>query len=239
MKNIIAIQGLKGSGKDEVAKFLRYLLGTPSWMHQYWMAKLLNFKPLRNKWVISRYASKLKEILSIIMNVDCNRFEDREFKEKYFFDFNNYKLMFIDNVPKDKLITDKKFCNLIKQNRLEEINKNYILSIRQILQFFGTEICRKFLGDNLWIHCTLNDKHQNVIIADQRFIVENNTLLNSDYNKFIIHVCRNLCQVGRHSSEQEVMELYRKKRYDYEMPNNGTLKDLFNNCKTASLFLFK
>lgn len=29
MKNIIAIQGYKGSGKDEIAKYINYILNTP------------------------------------------------------------------------------------------------------------------------------------------------------------------------------------------------------------------
>lgn len=35
MKQIIAIQGKKGSGKDEVAKYINYILGTPSFMHHF------------------------------------------------------------------------------------------------------------------------------------------------------------------------------------------------------------
>ena len=45
---IIAIQGYKGSGKDTVALYLKYILGTPRFMHNYKIAKLLNFKPIFN-----------------------------------------------------------------------------------------------------------------------------------------------------------------------------------------------
>ena len=63
MKQIIAIQGKKGSGKDEVAKYINYMLGTPSFMHHFWIGKLLNFRPINGKWHLTRYASKLKELL--------------------------------------------------------------------------------------------------------------------------------------------------------------------------------
>lgn len=48
MKKIITTQGNKNSGKDETSKFIRYLLNTPKFMHHYWIAKLLNFKSLKN-----------------------------------------------------------------------------------------------------------------------------------------------------------------------------------------------
>lgn len=44
MGKIISIQGQKGSGKNQVAEYLNYLLNTPKLFHYYWLAKLLHFK---------------------------------------------------------------------------------------------------------------------------------------------------------------------------------------------------
>ena len=41
--NIIAIAGLKNSGKDTVASMLRYLLSTPKIFHYWWIFKLLKY----------------------------------------------------------------------------------------------------------------------------------------------------------------------------------------------------
>ena len=53
--------------------------------------------------------------------------------------YPQYKLL-----PEVK-ISENKFSKLLKQN--EPIPNDYCLSVRQLLQYYGTECIRRFLGD--------------------------------------------------------------------------------------------
>lgn len=234
MRNIIAIQGYKGSGKDEVAKYLNYLLNTPSCLHSYEIASALKFMPLPimfvGRWRVVHYADKLKEMLAVMMNVDKSKFDDREFKEYFYFDFENFTLYDSRIKNSGKELTDKIFARELKKEN-KNLATQYNLSIRQILQYFGTDIMRKYFGDKLWIHSTLHSgKGKNIIIADQRFIIENEIV--KENNAFIVHITRKGCTSGVHSSEKELSTLLKEKNYNILLTNNGTLKELFNKCKT-------
>lgn len=228
MRNIISIQGLRNSGKDETTKYINYLLNNPKCLHHYWIGKLLKFKTLYNRWSVDKYASKLKKMLAILINVDEERFEDRIFKEQYYFNFTKYELLHESDVPKRKKLSDKLFNKeLSRQN--DRVAIDYILSIRQLLQFFGTEVMRKYFGDSLWTLATLKSHSDYLIVADQRFIIENS--ISKKLGAYTIHIERPNCEVSLHSSEKQLIELLNNHNYDVLLKNNGTLKDLFNNCK--------
>lgn len=229
MKHIISIQGLKGSGKDTAAQYIRYFLDTPAWMHVYWIAKLVHFKTFFHRWKIVRYADSLKKMLAVMLNVDVERFEDRDFKENYYFDFNNYHLLNASDAPLNT-ITDKRFAQELDKGNLN-VALEHCLSIRQILQFFGTEIMRKFFGNKLWIYTVLNLKDSHLIISDQRFRIENYMISTSGCKSLIIHIVRDGISVGFHASEKEIEDLYNNNKYDILLNNNGTLKDLFYSCR--------
>lgn len=230
MQKIISVQGNKWSGKDTVAKMLQYLLSTPKILHKY--ALYCRLKWFKKDYKIVRYADKMKEMLAILLNTNVQNFENREFKEQYYVDFNTLQLIHVDesniNAFKDKILSDTRFTREIKRVN-PNLTKNYFLSIRQILQYFGTEIMRFYFGDRLWILSTLNNRGSNIIISDQRFIIENITTYN--LGAVIIHITRPGCEKSSHSSETELDKLYQDKAYSYLIENNGTLRDLFNNCK--------
>ena len=76
--NIISLQGKRASGKDTAALFIKFLLSTPKFLHNYKIAKLLQFRWF-TRWKIIKYANPLKQALSVILNISVERFEDREF----------------------------------------------------------------------------------------------------------------------------------------------------------------
>jgi hypothetical protein len=223
-KKIIAIQGNKGSGKDTAALYIRYLLGMPKIFHNYNIAKLLNFRPINSNWEITRYATALKQVLSILLGVNVDNFENRDFKENYYYNFNDG--CFVLSPDKDKILSDANFNRQLKKGNLD-IFTQYYLSVRQILQAFGTNLMRRYLGDNLWINLTLNND-KNLIISDQRFFIENDAVKNIGT---IIHIIRPGNEISKHPSEKELVKMYQKKQYDYLINNNGSLEDLFNECK--------
>lgn len=230
-KKIIAIQGNKGSGKDTAAIYLKYLLDTPKVLHNYKIAKFLKFRSLKNNWNITCYANSLKRMLAVLLNVDVNRFENRDFKENYYFDFTLYKFFKVEDLDKSQYLADREFSRQLKKGNLDIIT-NYKLSVRQILQCFGTDVMRRFFGDKLWILNTLCNTDKNTIISDQRFIIENEALKEIP-DSFIVHIVRPGFEPGNHPSEKELVKLYQKKEYDILISNDGDLEDLFNNCKSV------
>ena len=219
------MSGLKNVGKDTSANMLKYLLNTPSFLHFYWIYKRFNFLGNFGKWKVTSFAKPLKEVLSIILGVPVEKFEDRNFKENYCVDFNTSKIYKCtdENV---KLLSDKNLSKLIESDSYHII-KTYTLTIRQCLQYFGTQICREFISDKIWINASL--KGNNLIFSDLRFKKEFEEL---DYhNSFRVLIERPGCTPGNHASERQIMELKTEREFESYINNNGSLKDLFYKIK--------
>lgn len=52
------------------------------------------------------------------------------------------------------MLSDAKFSKLAKEWN-PELSKQYKLTIRQVMQLFGTEIMRNYIDDKVWINSTL------------------------------------------------------------------------------------
>ena len=167
-------------------------------------------------------------MLSVLLRVPVEKFEDRDFKENVFIDFNDLSFHKREDLDRYQILSDSKFSRKIKDGTID-VRAN-LLSIRQLLQYWGTQIQRKYLGDQLWCLATLKIADLcDLIVSDLRFIVEANVV--KERNGKIIYIDRPGCEVGNHQSEKEAFELYQSGRCDHIIHNTGTLKDLFNRCK--------
>lgn len=221
---LIAIAGLKNSGKDSAAKMVEYLLNAPRLFRTYFWYKLLKRFP--GKWNTTAFAKPLKQSLAIILNVPVNRFDDRYFKENVFVNLDSMLIIDKQLLDDEDILSENKFSKLIKSN---EPLTGYI-SIRQLMQYYGTSVIRKFLGDKTWINSTLNQcVSKNIIVSDLRFKVEYSEVKLRD--GIIIYIERPGCIPGSHSSEREVLDMKEQNLFDYTIQNNSSLKDLFYNIK--------
>lgn len=218
------MSGLKGVGKDTSAQMLKYLLNTPACLHFYWIFKTFGFLSNIGKWTVTSFAKPLKEVLAVILGVSAERFEDRDFKEFCAANLKDGKLKYSHNTS--NLISDKAFSKAAKAHDVETL-QNHDLTMRQWLQYIGTDVLRYFVSEDVWINATL--RRQNIIISDLRFKREFEALDN--YNSFRILIERPGCEPGNHASEREVVELKANRTFEGYINNNGTLKDLFYKLK--------
>lgn len=218
---LIAIGGLKNSGKDEASKMLQYCLSVPRIFRSYYFYKCFS-KFINHKYKIVSFADHLKDCLSGLTGISRKNFDNREFKEKSCIIFNPLR------VTKNAIpLSDSKF-NRMLENKDFSFFKTKFITIRQLLQSFGTNIARDIFGDKLWIESTLNYK-DNIIVSDMRFKVEYDEI-KSRFG-ITIYINRPGTSPGNHASEQEIYKLYTLNKFDYIINNSGTLKDLFNKIK--------
>lgn len=219
---LIAIGGLKNSGKDEVSKMLQYCLSVPKVLRQYWCYKCFG-NYINYKYKIVSFADHLKDCLSGITGIDRKMFDKRYFKECWCIMFDPIVLT-NSAIP----ISDNKFNKMLESKDFSFFKTKFI-TIRQLLQAFGTNIARDIFGDKLWIESTLNNIYDNIIVSDMRFKVEYDEI--KKRKGITIYINRPSAIPGNHASEQEIYMLYKSNMFDYIIDNSETLKDLFNKIK--------
>ena len=223
MNKIIAISGLKNSGKTTVANMVAFLLNSPSWLKNYWSFKHL--PQLNKRWNTVAFADTMKQMLADLLGVDKEKFEDRDFKENTFIDLNELRM----TISPSNTLSDNKFVKLVKT--LDPEIKTSSLTVRQLMQMFGSNVMRQFFGDKIWINSTLNNIRQNTIISDLRFIIEEEAVHTTGGR--IIYVNRPGIEPGNHASEKEVIKLLTKNKFDAIIDNDSTEKELFYKVKNV------
>jgi hypothetical protein len=130
------------------------------------------------------------------------------------------------------------------------------LTPRWVLQYWGTEVCRRGFHDNIWITSLenkLRNSKDNIVISDCRFPNEIKSI--KDANGIVIRVKRgaepdwyqdavNMNAGDRNMSYAISSERMKRTKihasetawvgtdFDYELDNNGTIDDLFTQIKS-------
>ena len=235
---IIGIAGAKNSDKDTIASMINYIFAVGVTRASY-AEYLIKRTSIDNTYKdrIVHFADNMKDAMSIIFGIPRCTFNDRQKKDNAYWDyFNKTFVSFADVIrdndafvihDTDELYYTKPLSEMIK-SAMEEHRHLYI-KIRTLMQYFGTDICRYFLDEDIWIRSTMV-KVANIaaarrlcIIPDVRFANEADAIrfVSSPLYGEVIKVNRNNDDNSKHLSE--IMNF----TTDFEIDNNSTLLILF------------
>lgn len=223
---IIGINGKVGSGKDTVGMLIQALTMKsptdgkgPTRYSEDPLLYLQNYegKPnLKGGWGIKKFASKLKQIASLLTGIPAEKFEDQEFKKTY---LGKEWVTITDHGSDTKYMT-----------------------VREFLQKLGTDAVREGLHTETWVNALFADyKVQgaisigqtysaidlpNWIITDCRF--PNEAAAIRERNGLVIRVVRPGDNKGDLHPSEVAMDRY---SFDYIIHNDGNLEVLLAKVK--------
>lgn len=237
MKNyIIGIAGHKNSGKDITASMINYIfaVGVTKAKYMEWRTKRESFDATYADRII-HFADPLKDILSTLYNIPRSCFDDRKYKDEYWYCFKTNSFLDTKTVsgPGYNIIDYK---NLNEHNTIKDELNTYdemsnVIKVRTLMQYFGTDICRNQLSNDIWIRSAISkivDKATSrriCIVPDVRFANEAEAVKYRESSLYggVIMLKRNNNDNPEHSSE--IIDF----TADYEIDNNGTIMSLFYN----------
>lgn len=249
---IIGISGKKQSGKDTVAKIIQ---GFDIWKRNL---ALQTEYPLSNTfvrayvlnrvsiyvsyWQVKKFASTLKEIVSILTGFKVEDLEKEEIKNTNL--FLSYKLL---NKKANTFEIFASMEDLVERlNHLrtvyldvysaEEVNDLFVQEIisvtpRLLLQTIGTDIVRT-INPNIWVNSLFADYQPNNLIypswciTDVRFPNEVKAIKEKD--GIVIRINRESAYNSTHSSE---IALDNYEDFDYTIDNNNCIDCLIEQVK--------
>jgi len=232
---IVGISGQLNSGKDTFASMLNYIFykGVAKANYSDWLTHRVKWD-LTNEHRITHFADPMKDCLSIIYNIPRKYFDDRDKKDVEWYSFSQRRFLTEAEASFSEYVgitieslTVKYNLNYIIED-IERKGKTPVIRLRTLMQYFGTEIGRKLLGNNLWINSTMYraadiaETTGLCIIPDVRYRNENNAIVKHILYGGDIEIRRESTdQVAKHDSEDIDF------KSTFPIQNNGTKMQLF------------
>lgn len=243
---IISLSGKIGSGKDLTAKIIQALIDKSGCFDKlkevdekdvdYYVWDEPTFK-------LRKFATKLKQMVCILLGCTLEDLEDRKFKEKELgeewkcFEIYNSETY---NIVK-KVLTKNKAMDFIEDNHEFHFYqvRERTLTPRLLLQLLGTECGREILHPNIWVNSLMSEykmlshsgptrdlKFPNWVISDTRFPNEFEAV--KSRGGLCIKVERGETNVENIHPSETALDGY---TFDYVLDNNGTIKELVEKVK--------
>lgn len=145
---IIGINGYIGAGKDTVGSIIQWITLSRGDKSPY--STLQQFQDACSRWenyrggsywAVKKFASKLKQIASIITGIPAEKFENQEFKASELPSEWNY----MEALPRESLEQENKYW------------RQKSMTVREFLQRLGTDAIRDGLHANTWVNALFAD----------------------------------------------------------------------------------
>lgn len=236
---IIGIAGKKNSGKDTVASMINYIFakGITAANYRDWLICRVSYDN-NYKHRIAYFADALKDCLSIIYYIPRQYFDDREYKDNMYYNLRTGEFIRKEKVTQRGdhyfVIDIETLNNSSIREQIETYDKLFpLITLRTLMQYFGTNLCREYLQSDIWIKATMA-KADDICFANRLFIIPDVRFTNeataiqtktSSLYGGVIMVRRDNNgsddDIDYHSSEIVTFST------DFSITNNGTLMDLF------------
>ena len=125
------------------------------------------------------WADEVKIMCSEIFSIPIEYFYDTELKDKREGFVCGVNHSFVSNLISYLRCHGYKINNNLKKTLQKELECVIFETPRQMMTHLGTDICRKYIDDDIWINLTLKkieSLHGSVIVPDSRFINEINKI---------------------------------------------------------------
>ena len=222
---LIGISGKAGAGKDLVGVIIQYLVHTEGIINMEYWEKFKSNTPFNqivfSKYVIKKFADKLKTLVCLLIGYTREQLEDRVLKEKelgeewwYYKGRNN---------------------SLIPYNKNSKRNPEDLIkpTPRLLLQLIGTNLFREQLHPNTWVNASFANYLNNAwIFTDVRFPNELEAI--KKHNGITIRINRGLVErTGKMIQEPEHISetALDNAKFDYVIENDGTIEKLIEQVK--------
>lgn len=208
MAKFITLAGKKQTGKDTSASFI---------------SEILLEKGVQS--TITHFADSLKQACHIIFGIPLEDMETEEGKKK----LTEIVWPWRAEIPLSYKELGRKnpfAWKLLKYKEYPKLKK--YMTVREVLQFVGTELFREQLDPDIWVKSVFRKQYLTpvVIVADARFPNE------ADFAKnhgVLINVKRPIIDSGDNHASETALNNYNK--YDIIINNDGSLKDLKDKLK--------
>ena len=237
---IIGLAGNKNCGKDIVASMINYIfaVGVTKAKYSDWVLKRASYDETYKDRIV-HFADNLKDCLSIIYNIPRRYFDDRQYKDEMYYSFTTGKFIAKQSVEQHKqnynIITNEVLKHSSLKDKFETYDElHHVITLRTLMQYFGTEVCRENLGHNIWIKSAIGKiadvaiSRRLCIVPDVRFTNETTAIHFDNPSLYgrVVRINRNTDNTGKNDYHDSEIIAFST---DYSINNNGTMSELFFN----------